>query len=547
MIKKNLTWGAIICFLTLTLISADTPSSRYFQISKNMEILSSVYAEVNRYYVDELEPNRLMKIGIDAMLESLDPYTVYIPEDDIEDFRTISSGEYGGIGAIIGTRKERILVLMPYKGFPAYKAGLKIGDEIVEISGKSTKGKNSNEISKLLKGQAGTELQLKVKRYAQETLINLSLTREKVTIENVPYYGMINDEIGYFKLSKFTRKASENVANAIKELQAEGATKFVFDLRGNGGGLLNEAINIAGLFVPKGSEAVSTRGKVEQWNETFKTRTSPILPDAPIVVLTNGRSASASEIVAGVLQDYDRGVLVGSKSFGKGLVQSVKDISYQSKVKITTAKYYIPSGRCIQAIDYGNRTKDGTAKKLPDSLLTPYKTKAGRLVYDGAGLTPDVKIKKEKPSAILSALISQDLIFDYATTYYYQHDSIGDLKKYKFIEYNDFIHWLKTQDYSYKIPAENSLDKFKADVSKNKLFDFSKEIVAFEEKIKIEKNNDLVEFKKEIIKVIKREIITRYYYQKGLIEATFDDDKDILKAVELLSDIKKYNFLLKKE
>ncbi len=544
MIKNKIKLLVLGSFLVLFFISADTPSQRYFQISKNMEILSSVFSEVNRFYVDDVEPDKLMRIGIDAMMKSLDPYTVYIPEDDIEDFRFVSTGQYGGVGAIIGTRKERVLVIMPYQGFPAYKAGLRAGDEIVEIDGNTTKGKKNTEISKLLKGQAGTRVKLKIKRFGVDELKNVELVREKVTIKNVPYYGMINDEVGYFKLTTFTREAGKNVANAIMSLRSQGAKKFIFDLRSNGGGLLSEAVNISGLFVPKGSEVVSTRGKVEQWNEIFRTNTVPISVDEPIAVLVNGRSASASEIVSGIMQDYDRGVLVGSQTYGKGLVQATMKTAYNSQVKVTTAKYYIPSGRCIQAIDYSNKDKDGKAVKIADSLSVEFTTKNGRKVYDGKGLAPDVKTSSETYPPVVYSLLNKDLIFDYATQYYYSHDSIETAKSYEFTEFDDFVNWISTKNYEYKVSAEIALEKFKETVSKDTLYNFEKEILAFEQRIKEQKQGDLQKAKKWIVREIEKEIVGRYYYQTGPIEASFDEDKDIKTALEILSDEAKYNELL---
>ena len=354
--------------VTLLLISAlaigvlwafNNPSEKYFEITKNLDIFATLYKEVNTYYVEDVDPNQLIKTGIDAMLESLDPYTNYIPEDDIEDYRTMTTGQYGGIGALIGTRNGKNMIIMPYEGFPAHNAGLKIGDEIIMVDGINVKEKAYTDISKLLRGQAKSTLQISVRRYGSSELVEVKMSREKITIDNVPYFGLVDDGIGYIKLSDFTTNAGKEVKNAVVDLKEQGATQFILDLRGNPGGLLNEAVNVSNIFIPKGSEVVSTKGKMTDWNKTYKALNPPVDTEMPLVVLVSSSSASASEIVAGVVQDYDRGVLVGQKTFGKGLVQATRPLTYNSQLKITTAKYYIPSGRCIQAIDYTSRNEDG--------------------------------------------------------------------------------------------------------------------------------------------------------------------------------------------
>lgn len=529
------------------LLSFDTPSERYFEISKNMEILSSVYAEVNRYYVDEVDPGQLMKTGIDGMLKSLDPYTTYIPEDDIEDFRFISTGQYGGIGSLIGTRNKKVLILMPYEGFPAYKAGLRIGDEIVQIDDHVIQGDGTDEISKLLKGQAGTNVNIKIRRHSEEEILNYTLTREKVTIENVPYYGMVGNDIGYFILSGFTRDAGKNVQNAIMKLKEQGAKKFIFDLRDNTGGLLDEAVKISNLFIPRGKEVVSMRGKVDKWNETFYAQVDPVLKDEQVVILTNGRSASASEIVSGVLQDYDRGILVGRQTFGKGLVQATMNTAYNSKVKVTTAKYYIPSGRCIQAIDYEHRDKEGHANRIPDSLLVKFKTIHGRTVYDGAGLTPDIEVEPAQAPRILRALINKNLIFEYVTEYYYQHDSIGDPRTFKLddSEFIEFKNWLGDKDCQYELPSEKALEKLISTIAKDSISTISKsDLDLIKEKFSEEKADDLDEAKEAIMGELETEIASRYHFQRGIIESSFNKDPDIQKALELLNDQDMYEGIL---
>lgn len=533
------------------LLSFNSPSDRYFDIAKNMEIFTSVYSEVNRYYVDDVDPNKMMKKGIDAMLESLDPYTNYIPEDKIEDFRFISTGQYGGIGAVIGNRDEKIMILMPYENFPANKAGLKIGDEVVEINGVNVTGKSTSDISDLLKGQAETQVDIKIKRFGTPDLIPIEIIREKITVKSVPYYGMLSKDVGYFKLSSFTSDATKDITEALKGLQEKGATKFVFDLRGNTGGLLNEAITIANLFIEKGKEVVSTRGKVEKWNATHNTQTNPTIPTQELVILINDHSASASEIVSGVIQDYDRGILIGRQTFGKGLVQATMETAFNSQIKVTTAKYYIPSGRCIQAIDYSNKDKNGKATKIPDSLLVAFKTANGRTVYDGAGIAPDVIIELPDASDVLAALVTKNVLFDYATEYYYSHEKIAPAAEFKLTdaEYASFVKWVSDKNIDYKITTEKYLEDFAKELKEDTLLavDFSEEITRMKNKLATKKKEALTTFKSEISSYLEGEIVSRYYLETGIIEHGFKSDPDIKKALEILSNSSEYKKILAKK
>ncbi len=542
---------AICLVVTTFLLSFDSPNDRYFDISKNMEIFTSVYSEVNRYYVDEVDPNELMAKGIEAMLASLDPYTNYIPENKIEDFRFISTGQYGGIGAVIGNRDDKIMILMPYEGFPADKAGLKIADELIEIDGVNVAGKNTSDISELLKGQAETTVSVKVKRYGKEELIPIKITREKITVESVPYYGMINKEVGYFKLNSFTENATKDIEKALKALKAQGAKKFVFDLRGNTGGLLNEAIGIANLFIEKGKEVVSTRGKVEKWNATHVAQSPAYDTESPLIILTNGRSASASEIVSGVMQDYDRGILVGRQTYGKGLVQATMPIAHNAQLKVTTAKYYIPSGRCIQAIDYSNKDGEGKAKKIPDSLLVAFKTFNGRKVYDGAGILPDVEVELPEASDVLEALVEKNILFDYATKYYYEHDSIASALEFSLSdqEYTKFVKWVEDNKLEFKITSQKYLEEFSKEIANDSIFqvDFSDEIKAMKMKLESEKKQALFTYKQEIVEYLESEICSRYYLQKGIVESSFNHDPDLNKALEILNNKATYNKILAKQ
>lgn len=542
-------WGIItaVAIGAVTSLSAFKQTDKYFEIAKNMELFSAVYKEVNLLYVDEVNPAQIMTTGIDAMLESLDPYTNYIPEDNIEDFRTQLTGQYGGIGAVIGERKDKIIILMPYDGFPAQKAGLQIGDEILSVDGIVTTSKNSGDVSKLLRGQADTPIKIKVKRFNHAEPLEFTLTRQKIKISNVPYYGMVNANTGYIKLSDFTQAASLEVKKGLLDLKAKGATQIIFDLRGNPGGLLNEAVNISNIFIPKDKLVVSTKGKVSEWNTKYITELAPDDLNIPIAVLVSGRSASASEIVAGVIQDYDRGVIIGQRSYGKGLVQTTRELPYNSQIKVTTAKYYTPSGRCIQAIDYAHRAADGSVSKFADSLHVAFKTTNGRTVYDGGGVTPDITVVQDSIAPILVALVSKSLLFDFATEYHSKHNSIGDARTFNLTnkDYQDFIDWLKGKDYTYTTKVEKTLDEMTKQSKQEKYFDAMKDqLDQMKKVIEKDKENDLVKFKGQIMEYLEEEIASRYYLQKGIIEASFDSDNDIQSALEVLNNKTKYSSIL---
>lgn len=537
----------IVVFLGLVAVAAQNPSEKYFEIAKNLDIFATLIREVNSYYVDDINPNRMVKSGIDAMLNTLDPYTNYIPEDEIENYRTMTTGLYGGIGAVIGRRKERNIILMPYNGFPADKAGLKIGDEILEVDGFDVKKKSSNDVSKLLKGQAGTKVKLKVLKLGKTVPEIVEFQRERIKIDNVPYFGMISDGIGYVQLSEFTADASREVKKGIEDLKAKGATKLIFDLRDNPGGLLNEAVNISNLFIPKDKLVVNTKGKVAEWVKEYRALNPPFDTEIPIVVLVSGRSASASEIVSGVIQDYDRGVLVGQKSFGKGLVQTTRPLTYNSQLKVTTAKYYIPSGRCIQAIDYSNRGADGSAKKVADSLRIAFKTANGRQVFDGGGVSPDVEVKREPFAAITGSLIGKDLIFDYASLYFLAHQSIAKPLDFQFndADFLEFINWLKNKDYDYTTKVETTIKDLTIAAQKEKYYEEIKDqLEGLKIRMAHNKDHDLEKHKAEIKEVLEQEIVSRYYFEKGAKEASFDDDPEVKEAIKILNDPARYQQIL---
>lgn len=547
-LKSKWLAGSVLAVTIVTLFSFTSANDKYFEIAKSLDIFATLYKEVNAFYVDEVNPTKFMKTGIDAMLESLDPYTNYIPEDEIEDYRTITTGQYGGIGAVIGKKGGKTIILMPYENFPAHKSGLKIGDEILEIDGIDVKDKNTNDVSKLLKGSANTEVNLTIKRFGQKDKMVVQLTREKIKVENIPYFGMVTSDVGYLHLTDFTTGASKDIKNALQKLKEQGARKVIFDLRDNPGGLLNEAISISNIFIPKDKEVVSTKGKVSEWNKTYMSLDSPFDIEIPLVVLTSSRSASASEIVSGVVQDYDRGVLIGQKTFGKGLVQATRPLSYNSQLKITTAKYYIPSGRCIQAIDYAHRKEDGSVGKIADSLHKEFKTGNGRKVYDMGGITPDIEVERYHYAPIVNSLAEKSLTFDYATEFASQHKSIGPAKDFKLLdeEYNKFVTWLKDKDYDYTTKVEGNIDELIKNAKKEKFYDGIKEkIESLKNEVQHDKNQDLIKFKDEIKQALEQEIVARYYLQKGTIEHSFAYDVDVKEAVRLFGHMDEYNKILK--
>jgi len=525
-------------------------SDDYFEVSRNLDIFTSLYRELNVYYVDETKPGSLMKTGIDAMLKSLDPYTNYIPESDIEDYRFMTTGQYGGIGALIAKKGDQIVITDPYENYPAQKAGLLAGDVVLEVDGKELNGKNSDDVSKALKGQPGTSVRLTIKRDGTLKPFEKTLLREEIKIPAVSYSGVMGDgSVGYIRLTSFTENCGQEVKDAFVKLKTENNIKsLVLDLRENPGGLLNEAVNIVNLFVPKGTMVVKTHGKNKEWDKEYKALNNPVDTEMPLAVLINSGSASASEIVAGCIQDLDRGILIGQRSFGKGLVQTTRPISYNAQLKVTTAKYYIPSGRCIQALDYSNRNADGSVGHVPDSLMTPFKTKLGRTVYDGGGVLPDFTTTVDTASSIAVSLASKFLVFDYATTYRNTHNTIDNAKAFKLNDetYNSFVSWLKDKDYDYTTRSEKIIEDLKQASIRDKNYDDAKaEFEALKTKLSHSKTSDLVKHKQEISEMLENEIVSRYYYQKGRVENEFNYDAEVKKALAALADNNLYNTLIK--
>jgi len=545
-ILKKTKWLILGCTLFIAGSISYGFSDKYFDISKNLDIFSSVYKTIHMNYVDDVKPGELIKTGIDAMLKSLDPYTVYYPESDIEDYRFLTTGEYGGIGSMIRKSGDYVMITEPYEGFPAQKSDLHAGDIIKAIDGKSIEGMSTGEVSKVLKGQANTAVTLTIERPNTNEKLEKNLKRENVKIADVPYYGMLNESVGYIKLTSFTQTASRDVISAFQELKTQGMKSLVFDLRDNGGGLLNEAVNIVNMFVPKGQEVVSTRGKRQDVSRTYVALNNPIDLDIPLTVLVNGNSASASEIVSGALQDLDRAVVIGERTFGKGLVQETKGLSYNSSMKLTIAKYYIPSGRCIQKLDYSNK-KNGKATVVADSLRAEFRTKSGRTVFDGRGIAPDIDIERPTYHQITVSLMSKHLVFDYATEYYYGHDSIAppDVFALSDKEYSDFSTYLEGKDYDYTTNSEKLLSELEEVSKKEKYYDAVKDTYdQLKKKVKHNKKADLITFKDQIVELLENEIVSRYHYQEGRIIHSLNNDPYIEEATKILSNSERYTTIL---
>ncbi len=546
--KKAIIIVSAITISGFAFMGLNNIDNKNFEIAKNLDIYFSLFRELNTFYVDEVDPGKLVKESIDDMLSSLDPYTNYIPESDIEDFRFMTTGEYGGIGALISKHGEEIIISEPYEGFPAYKSGLMAGDVILEVAGKSTEKMTTEDVSNLLKGSAGQTVNIKIKRYGQKKPLNIDILREKIVIEPISYYGMLNDEVGYIHLSNFTKDCSEKVKKAMLDLQeAKGAKSIVLDLRGNPGGLLIESVNLCNLFLDKDCEVVSTKGKVSQWDKVYKTTGNPVDTEIPLVVLVNRGSASASEIVSGTMQDLDRAVVIGNRTFGKGLVQTTRDLSYNTKLKVTTAKYYIPSGRCIQALDYSHRNEDGSVGHVPDSLISEFSTKNGRKVYDGGGIVPDVKIEDKEISNLTINLISKFMFFDFATKFRAENEKIAEAGEFQITDkiYNEFIEFLKTQSFTYTSDSQNKLNELKETVKKDMYLDLAEEDIAdLEKKLTPDLDRDMNKFKPEITELLKSELISRYYFQTGSIKSSVKDDECVLKAIDILKNKEEYKRIL---
>jgi carboxyl-terminal processing protease len=525
-------------------------SSKTFQISKSLSVFNSVLRELDMYYVDTLKHEKMVKSAVDYMLQNMDPYTVYIPEDESEDITFMTTGEYGGIGAMITKSKDGISISEPYEGMPAQKNGLKAGDIILEIDGIKVSDLSVSAASAKLKGTPNTEIQIKVKRYGEKKIIEKKFLREKIQIHPISYTKIVAPGTGYILLNDFTEQAALELKSAVHQMIKQDSIKsLILDLRNNGGGLIDEAVKIMGYFVPKGTEIVSTKGKSVQSSHTYKTPMEPIFPDMKIVVLVNSASASASEILAGAIQDLDRGIIIGERTFGKGLVQNIRPVSYGGHVKVTTAKYYIPSGRCIQAIDYAQRNEDGSLMRIPDSLTNKFKTMKGRIVRDGGGIVPDSVTQDERKINIAYYIYAQNLYFDYATQYASRTPVIVKPAEFQLTntEFDDFKKFLVEKDFKYTPQTKKYFDD---------LYEFSKlegldqiakqEFETLKAKLIPDIDKQLNENKSEIIEFLSTEIIKRYYYQKGMIEFSLNSDKDLKTAIEVINNKDLYHsFLLR--
>lgn len=535
--KKYLIALVIVLTAGLSLYSF-THDQKNFEIAKNLDIYYTLFRELNAFYVDDINPNNLVKTSIDKMLESLDPYTNYISEADVEDFRFMTTGEYAGIGALISKQKDNIIIAEPYEGFPAQKYGLRAGDIILEVEGKSTSTMTTEDVSNLLKGPAMRPVKIKILRPTDNKTIEVDVVREKISIDAVPYYGMLDNKTAYIRLANFTQDCSEDVKKAYLELKkSHDPDALVLDLRSNPGGLLIESVKIMNLFVPKGTEIVSTRGKVKEWDNTYKALQNPVDTTIRLAVLINRGSASASEIIAGAMQDLDRGLVIGQRSFGKGLVQTTRDLSYNAKLKVTTAKYYIPSGRCIQALDYSSRNEDGSVGAVPDSLVSQFNTRNGRKVFDGGGVVPDIKVAQESLSSLAIELVTRFYIFDFATQYAAKTPSIAQPEEFTISDdiFSEFTNFVKQSDFKYESQTEEAYAELVKIAASEKYFDLaSNEFKALEAKLKPDFDKDIRLFRKEISDLLREEIVSRYYYQKGSVRATLNNDPSILKAVETL-------------
>ena len=547
--NKAIKYGIIGSVLLGSL--AFTAGDNYFELSKNIDVFSSLYKDVNTYYVDEVEPSKLMRNCIDGMLKELDPFTNYFSQSQVETARIQQGGKFGGIGIEIEIVNSYPVVTSVWEAQPADKAGVRTGDIIKSIDGNDTKDRSKEEVEKFLVGQPKSAISLQLERgtNTQPTQLSLNLTREEIQETSVPFYGMVTPEVGCIKLKIFNENAGADVKHAFDSLKTAnpGMKGVILDLRDNPGGLLHEAVNIVNIFVEKNQLVVTTKGKVDEWNKAFSTLNEPSDTKMPVVVITNSSSASASEIVSGTFQDYDRGVIIGQKTYGKGLVQVTKPLSYNTVLKVTTAKYYIPSGRCIQALNYAEKNADGSVKRIPDSLKVAFKTKNGRPVWDGGGVDPDVTLTKPEYSKISETLFTKHFIFDFASQYYAAHPTIADPAKFKLTDadFENFLAFIKGKDYSYSTDTETKLDKLKEIATDEKYFDaMQAEYDLIKKKIAADKEKDLVKHKAEIISVLENEIVGRYYYAYGKVKKKYQNDPEVAKAIELINNPTEYNAIL---
>lgn len=548
--------GAFIVMLGMGMTSFKE-DDRNFQISKNLDIFNSIFKELDMFYVDTVNAEKMIQTGVEGMLSLTDPYTEYYPEEEVSSLKEMTTGKYGGIGAAIRyyEAKDRIAVVEPTEGMPAAEAGVKAGDIILSVGGKEmVRGdmkpqEFSSKVSEALRGEPGTSFVLKVLRPLKNdsTVMEFKITRKNIRTNPVPYYGMVKDSIGYLALSSFTENSAKDFKKAFIELKQKGAKSLIIDLRDNGGGSLSEAVDIVNLYVPKGQEIVVTKGKVRQAQGSYKTQNEPVDTQIPLAVLVNGATASASEIVSGSLQDLDRAVVIGSRTFGKGLVQTIRPLPYNGTLKVTTSKYYIPSGRCIQAIDYAKKNADGSVARTPDSLTTVFHTAAGREVRDGGGIRPDIEVKGDKIPNIVFYLMNDDLIFDYATQYCWDHPTLASVDDFKLTDadYEAFKKLVKSRNFTYDRQSENMLKSLKEIAEfEGYMTEAAEEFKALEKKLNHNLDRDLDYFAKPIKEYISQEIVTRYFYQRGAAMERLKDDTDLEEAIKILQNPVRYREIL---
>lgn len=550
--RKSLLWILLLPFVCIVFV-AFKGDDRNFLVSKHLDIFHAVFRELDLMYVDTIDIPGTLETAVSAMLSKLDPYTVYYPEDDGEDLKMMLTGKYAGVGAIIRYHKryDRVVVVEPYEGMPALNAGLRAGDILLSIDGDDLKGLSVDKVSERLRGEAGTTLTVCAKREGvADSIFEVKLTRANIALPSVPYYTMLPDSIGYIILNSFTENCAREVRLALVELKDRGAKRLILDLRGNGGGSLSEAVDITGLFVPKGTVVVTTRGKIAQATQSFRTRREPLDATMPLVVLVDGQSASASEIVAGAIQDLDRGVIMGRRTYGKGLVQTVRDLPYNSSLKLTTGKYYTPSGRCVQAIDYARRAEDGSVERIPDSLTTEYRTVAGRPVRDGGGITPDVPLQTDSLPNILFYLANSDVLFDFATDYTRLHPTMPPVAEFVVTDslYTAFLAAVKASDFTYDRQSERALAALK-ELARFEGYaeSASAEFAALEKKLTHDIDHDFRYFEPRIKELLADELVSRYYYQRGTIEQALKTDSTVIRAYRLLADEPAYRAVLSGE
>ncbi len=544
---RRIKWLVFISVVIVGLVAFKKPAENYFEIAKSLDIFATLFKEVNTHYVDEVDPQKLIREGIHSMLESLDPYTDFIAEEDLENFRISTTGQYAGIGALISVINNKVIITQPYKNFPAHKAGIKVGDEIVGVDGKDVRGMQTSEVSTLLKGQVRTDVEVKVRRYGQKNDLTFKIKRERIVINNVTYLGIVSQNIGYIKLDDFNPGAAREVADAVIKLKKEGATRLILDLRNNPGGHLFEAVNIVNLFIPKGKDVVSTKGKVEDWNKMYKTLSNPLDTEIPLAVLTGEGSASASEIVAGALQDYDRAVLIGSKTFGKGLVQTTRQLSYNSQLKVTTARYYIPSGRCIQKLNYQHRNQDGSVEAFADSVKSEFRTSKGRKVYDGGGLDPDIEISQEYVGTITAMLYNGGYIFEFASKYSAENQPPSDFRKFQLSDkdYEKFVEWVKSQKFTYSTTLEAQVAELVEAGKKERYFpQIESDIKILKMKVEENKEMDFQRFKSEIGQILVQQIAFHYGLHEAQVNASLSDDKVIMESIKVINNPAEYAKIL---